>query len=206
LRKREAAVLATCEQQILSRPLSEVTMKSVIEASGLPVWAAHGAVHRLARNRDHLLRRAFLQVCNRLAGQLSEAPPEAPSILATIEAEVARMAALVKDEEFRSLFRLVVCDGRSRQWLHQLYEEKVASAFCTRLEEAVERSGRQSAVAVFFRPGAARNILRRLETAFALPGLLPGELPGGEDEQALIRRIAQEAFAGTYAWDVGEAA
>jgi hypothetical protein len=61
-------------------------------------------------------------------------------------------------------------------------------------------------VAVNFRAGATREILRRLETSLILPSLLPGRAASMEDEAALVRAIARDAFSRTYAWDLGEAA
>lgn len=206
LRKRDAAVLAACAEQILTRPLASVTVKGVAESSGLPLWAAYGAIQRVARNRDHLIRRAVLQMSGELAERISQAPPGQGSVMATIEGFLAHAVPLVRSETFAGLYRVVLCEGAFHRWLHDLYEEKVAGIFCRTLEERVEAASRGTGVAVVFPAGATRDLLRRLETALILPALLPGDTRPAEDDAALIRSLAIEAFARTYAWDLGEAA
>ena len=50
LHRSDEIVLSACVDQILSRPLAEVTVKSVVLASGLTEWRAYRAVH-IDRNR-----------------------------------------------------------------------------------------------------------------------------------------------------------
>lgn len=206
LRKREAAVLDACAGLILARPLAEVTIKAVAEASGLPLWAAYGAIQRVARDRPHLIRRGVLQISYRIAGRIAEARAAEGSVMGTIHAFIEDMAALVRSDDYAGLYRVVLCEGAFHRWLHELYEEKVAGVFCRELEARVEAGSRGNGVAVIFPAGATREVLRRLETALILPSLLPGTPPSAEDEAALVAAIAREAFSRTYAWDLGEAA
>jgi hypothetical protein len=206
LRKREAAVLDACAELILTRPLAEITIKAVAESSGLPLWAAHGAIQRVARDRPHLIRRGVLRISTRLADAIRAARGSDDSVMAAIEALIGDTAALLRTDAFAGLYRVVLCEGPFQRWLHDIYEEKVAGAFCRELEARVEVASRGNGVAVVFPAGATREILRRLETALLLPSLLPGQDPSPADEAALVRTIAREAFSRTYAWDLGEAA
>ena len=206
LRKREAAVLSACAEQILTRPLAQVTIKAVAEASDLPQWAAYGAIQRVARNRDHLIRRGILRISYALAERIRSGPAAQASVMATIEAFLTHTADIVRSDGFAGLYRAVLCEGAFQRWLHQIYEEKVADAFCRALEARVEAASRGTGVSVGFPDGAAREVLRSLEISLLLPSLLPGEQRTTEDEAALVRNIAREAFARTYAWDLGEAA
>ena len=206
LRKREAAVLNACAGLILTRPLAEVSIKAVAEASGLPLWAAYGAVQRVARDRAHLIRRGVLQISYRIAARIERAKVAEGSVMAAIDGFIADMAALVRSDDFAGLYRVVLCEGAFHRWLHEIYEEKVAGLFCRELEARVEAASRGNGVAVVFPAGADREVLRRLETTLILPSLLPGKPASMEDEAALVRSIARDAFSRTYAWDLGEAA
>lgn len=206
LSRQEQVLLSACLEQILSRPISEVTIKSVAEAADLSLWAAHRAASRAARDRGHLIRRAVTHLGAEVEAQVRSGPPSQPTIYATIEARVAHMAEVMATPSFGGLFRLVVCEGRCHRWLHDLYEERVAAAFVGALEEAARAAGQRSRTAICFLPGAPREALRQLEASVALPLLLPGSVPPAGDRDALIRSIAREAFSGSYAWDLGAAA
>jgi hypothetical protein len=205
LSRQEQALLSACLKQILSRPMSEVTIKSVAEAADLNLWAAHRAASRAARDRGHLIRRAVMHLGAEVEAQIVSGPKFRPTIFATIEARVAHMAEIMATPSFAGLFRLVVCEGRCHRWLHDLYEERVAAAFARALDEAARAAGERSGTVIGFLPGAPREALRQLETSFAFPLLLPGAPPAG-DREALIRSIARQAFSGSYAWDLGAAA
>ena len=204
LRRRNSMVLDACVQRLREKPLAEVTIASIVEASGLPPWAAYGAVKRLAKDRDHLIRRAVLQLVDGICEAVARAPAAGAGVLQTIEASVAHMAGIVRSPEFAAFFRLLVREGAYLPWLSEDYE-RVLGAFSASLEQAVQAAGRQSEAAIFFRPGAVRTILRRLEVALALPALLPGGSDSAAPEE-LVAQIAREAFAQTYAWHLDEAA
>lgn len=206
LRRREAAVLSACADQILTRPLAEVTIKAVAEASKLPQWAAYGAIQRVARNREHLIRRGVLKISYELADRIGSGPPPQATVMATIECFLAHAADIVRSDTFAGLYRAVLCEGAFQRWLHHIYEEKVAGAFCRALERGVEAASRGTGVSVGFPAGAAREVLRSLEISLLLPSLLPGHQRTPDDEAALLRNIARETFARTYAWNLGEAA
>jgi hypothetical protein len=206
LRKRESAVLAACAAQVLSRPFADITAKSVAEASGLPQWAAYGAINRLARSREHLIRRAVLHVAGGLAADIAKAGAPGATVLGTLAAFLEEAARVVKSKDFQRFYRVVLCEGAFHPWLHPLYEEKVAAIFCRRLETLARAAGDRAGVAVFFRHGAARDVLRGLESALVLPALLPGRHAPPADEAAMLRDLARQAFARSHAWEVGEAA
>ena len=207
LRRQETMVLAACAEQILRRPLAAVTMKCVAKASDLPEYSAYRALNRVARSRDHLIRRGVMQLIAEVVDRIDTGSAAARSgVFETIHACVADMADLVAAEPHCSLYRLVVREGDFHRWLHDLYEERVAGAFCRRLEQAAREAGESAGVAVCFRPGAARAALRRLEWSLALPTLLPGGAPAADDRAELVRTIAREAFASSYAWNLGQAA
>jgi hypothetical protein len=206
LSRQEEAVLSACLKQVLSRPISEVTIKSVAEAADLSLWAAHRAAGRAARNRGHLIRRAVMRLGAEVEAMIRSGPQSTPTIYATVEACVAHMAEVMATPAFGGLFRLVVCEGRCHRWLHDLYEERVGAAFVDELEEAARAAGQRSRTAVCFLPGAQREALRQLETRFALPLLMPASVPPAGDRHAVIRIIAREAFSRSYAWELGAAA
>lgn len=207
LRRQEAAVIAACADQLARRPLAEVTVQAVAQAAGLSVFSAHRAVRRIVgHSRRHFIRRGVLQLTSMIADQAAAGPAPRASVLETIEASVAHMAEIAQSFAFRGLFRLVVCEGAFRPWLHELYEGRVAAAFCQQLERSVGAAGRQAGLEIFFDPGVPREVLRRLEAAFALPLLLPGGKLDAAEGAASIRKIAEYAFARSHAWEVDAAA
>lgn len=206
LRRKEAVVLSACMEQLLSRPLDSVTIKSVAESAGLPEWSAYRAAYRVARNRDHLLRRAVQELADEIARRITAFPECSATVHGTIEAIVSHAAAVMAQPDFGRFFRLVVAQQPFQPWLHEIYEQKLAGAFCRRLEESVRTVGRRLGMAICFRAGAPRFILRQLEQAICLPPLLPGHDPVDEDRAERIRSIAQHAFSLSYAWDLGAAA
>ena len=205
LHRSDEIVLSACVDQILSRPLAEVTVKSVVLASGLTEWRAYRAVRRVARNRDHLINRAVSLLAARIVTQIEAGPVQSASVYETIDAIVKHMATVMGGAEYGNLYRLLLRDGSFQPWLREIYEERAAAAFCGRLEEGVRRAGRQIGVAVFFRPGAPREALPRLEWALLLPRLVPGGCPTPEDEAVVLVNVAREAFDQTCAWDLGAA-
>jgi hypothetical protein len=206
LQRRKAVVLAACVDQVLARPIAEITIKSVVEASGLPGWAAYRAAHRIARNREHLIRRAVDHLADQLCQGMSEGPGVRDSVLATMEAWVARMAEVMQQPRFAAFFAVVVCQGAHYPWLAETYERRIAAAFCSRIEAAVQQAGRAAGVAVFFRDGAPRRILRQLESALVLPPLLPGGAASAPPGPGLVAAIAREAFQSSHAWHLEEVA
>lgn len=206
LQRRKAVVLSACADQVLARPIAEITIKSVVDASGLPGWAAYRAVHRIARNREHLVRRAVDHLADQICHSLGEGPGPQHSVLAAIEHWVARMAELVQQPRFAAFFGVVVCQGPHYPWLAETYERRIAAAFCARIEAAVQEAGRAAGVAVFFQPGAPRRILRQLESAFVLPPLLPGGAVPPSPAGELVAAIARDAFKSTHAWHLEEVA
>ena len=205
LHRSDEIVLSACVDQILCRPLAEVTVKSVVLASGLTEWRAYRAVRRVARDRAHLISRAVSLLAARIIDQIEAGPSRSASVYETIEAIVAHMAGVMRGAEYENLYRLLLRDGTFQPWLREIYEERAAAAFVGRLEEGVRKAGQQIGVAVFFRPGAPREALRRLEWALLLPRLVPGGSPAPEDEAVVIASVAREAFDQTCAWDLGAA-
>jgi hypothetical protein len=206
LHRSDEIVLSACVDQILSRPLAEVTVKSVVMASGLTEWRAYRAVRRVARDRAHLISRAVSLLAARIIDQIEAAPAQSGSVYETIESTVKHMSQVMRGAEYENLYRLLLRDGGFHPWLREIYEERAAGAFCARLEGGVRNAGREIGVAVYFRPGAPRETLRRLEWALLLPRLVPGGSPMPEDEAVVVTNVAREAFAQTCAWDLGEAA
>ncbi len=206
LQRRKAVVLAACADQILARPIAEITIKSVVDASGLPGWAAYRAVHRIARNREHLIRRAVDHLADQICQSIGEGPGARGSVLATMEKWVGCMAEVVQRPRFAAFFGVVVCQGPHYPWLAETYERRIAATFCSRIEAAVQEAGRAAGVAVFFRAGAPRQILRQLETAFVLPPLLPGGVAPALSGPDLVAAIARDAFQSTHAWHLEEVA
>jgi hypothetical protein len=206
LQRRKAVVLSACADQVLARPIAEITIKSVVDASGLPGWAAYRAVHRIARNREHLVRRAVDHLADQICERLGEGPGRHDSVPAAIEQWVGCMARLVQQPRFAAFFGVVVCQGPHYPWLAETYERKIAAAFCSGIEAAVQDAGRASGVAVFFQPGAPRRILRQLESAFVLPPLLPGGAVPAAPAAELVASIAREAFQSTHAWHLEQVA
>ena len=205
LHRSDEIVLSACVDQILCRPLAEVTVKSVVLASGLTEWRAYRAVRRVARDRAHLISRAVSLLAARIIDQIEAGPSRSASVYETIEAIVAHMAGVMRGAEYENLYRLLLRDGTFQPWLREIYEERAAAAFVGRLEEGVRKAGQQIGVAVFFRPGAPREALRRLEWALLLPRFVPGGSPTPEDEAVVIASVAREAFDQTCAWDLGAA-
>lgn len=207
LRRQEAAVIAACADQLASRPLADVTVQAVAEAAGLQLFSAHRAVRRLAGDsRSHFIRLGVIHLASTIADRIVAGPGPGASVFETIEAAVADMAEIARGAAFRGLFRLVVCEGAFRPWLHEIYERRVAAAFCRRLEQTVGAASRRAGLEVFFEAGVPRDLLRRLESAFALPLLLPGVRADDAADPASIRKIAEDAFARSHAWQVDEAA
>jgi len=205
LHRSDEIVLSACVDQILCRPLAEVTVKSVVLASGLTEWRAYRAVRRVARDRAHLISRAVSLLAARIIDQIEAGPVQTASVYETIEAIVTHMARVMRGAEYENLYRLLLRDGTFQPWLREIYEERAAAAFCGRLEEGVRKAGQQIGVAVFFRPGAPREALRRLEWALLLPRFVPGGSPTPEDEAVVIANVARQAFDQTCAWDLGGA-
>ena len=205
LHRSDEIVLSACVDQILCRPLAEVTVKSVVLASGLTEWRAYRAVRRVARDRAHLISRAVSLLAARIIDQIEAGPAQSVSVYETIEAIVTHMARVMRGAEYENLYRLLLRDGTFQPWLREIYEERAAAAFCSRLEEGVRNAGQQIGVAVFFRPGAPREALRRLEWALLLPRFVPGGSPTPEDEAVVIANVARQAFDQTCAWDLGGA-
>ena len=203
LRTRNQTVLAACAELLGSRPAAEVTIKAVVEASGLPPWSAYRAVQRVARSRDHLVRRAVLHLVEEICSAIKAAPVSEAGILGTIEESVRHVAGVVKGQPFATLFRLLLGEGASNPWLRAEYE-KVVAAYSRALDKALERAGRRAGVAIFFRGEAARIVLRRLEVELLLPTLLPGD--HDEDEADPVPAIARAIFELSYAWNLDEAA
>jgi hypothetical protein len=206
-RAKEEALLDALWQHLLEGPLTDVTVRKLAESCGRSFWSVYHSVYRVTATREHLIRRAVLRHASRLVPAKGAAPEPAATISTTIHAWVAHLAEIVAAEEYRQLLYLLLRDRAVHPWIEEIYERQVAGPLCRGLEKAARAAGDRAGVAIFFRENAIRRCLRTLEAAISLPQMLPraDELEPGS-RAALVRTVAAEAMAASYAYELGQVA
>ncbi|MGQ0659739.1 TetR/AcrR family transcriptional regulator [Sphingosinicella sp.] len=196
--ERAAALFAT-------RPAEQLGLQAIAEACDVSMWA----LRYNFGDAETLFHAVAAQLMDRVEALSSGRPSdEAQTTIDALASHAAFLADLFASDAYRDML-LPMLRGRDRAWLCDAYERRILALLCRQVEAVVQESGRLRGVTILMRDGAARRLVKRLETAFALAPLLPaGEPPAADERERLLGEAVREAFAATYLfeWSVPAAA
>lgn len=181
-----------------SRPAEQMGFNAIAEACDLSMWA----LRYNFGDTETLFRAVSEHLVERIERAAVERPDATGQTIDALGAHAAFLTCLFASESYRDLLVLVLRAGRERPWLRKTYEDRIVGLLARQVEASVRSSGRERDVPILMREGAARRLVKRLETAFALAPLLPaGEAPADEERERLLGEVTREAFAATYLFE-----
>jgi hypothetical protein len=184
---------------LVAHPFERLTLISLARVSGVSLWvlrSAFGNVH-------NLLRAAAAQIVEDLLSNLDyPTAAEGVGVMEAITRYAGFLAQTFENERYRNLLVLIIRDSTAITSIKQDYRQRIVGKIIRNLEEAVLAAGRNHGITALMKEGACERFHRRLETAFALPALLPAvsELSADESKQVLADAI-KELFEATFVFD-----
>ena len=150
----------------------------------------------------NLLRAATAQIVEDLLSDLDYPAAQGVGVMEAITRYAGFLALTFENQRYRNLLVLIIRDSTAITSIKQDYRTRIVGKIIHNLEEAVLAAGRNHGITALMKEGACERFHRRLETAFALPALLPAvsELSADESKQVLAAAI-KELFEATFVFD-----
>ncbi len=185
---------------VVDHPFERLTLVSIARISGVSLWVLRGAFGNVANLLSAVTNRAIDVVVDDLDYEVRHRE----SVMEAIRGYARFLAARIQSPNYRNVLLILIRNRTSVRWVQEAYNNRIVQKICRDLEAVVNRSGAPGGCTVSIKEGAAKRFYKRMETALALPSLLPDAavLQTKEIERAL-EEIVHEAFAATFLfeWD-----
>ncbi len=193
-------LLDTLIPTVVDHPFERFTLVSLARISGISLWVLRGAFGNVA----NLLSAATARAIDVVVEELDYKANDPGSVIEAIRLYARFLANRFRSLSYRRVLLIMIRNSTSVRWVQQAYNDRIILKICCDLEAAVRQAGVQNGYTVLMKEGAAKRFYKRIETALALPSLLPEATAFTSAEiEKVLEEIAQEAFAATFLfeWD-----
>jgi hypothetical protein len=197
--QRKEALIRAMIELLPHHPIGTIQWEMIGRASGLNYWSARRRMPRL----DRLAALAIGRLISDILTQAGAAEVTAVGVHAAVRAYVARLAKIMRSDSYSRFIRILLRDGYAHPWLHEIYQERLASPLRANLIAIIELAGRHYGAELALRDGAPHRFLRKLEAALIVSCMLPDAPDLTEhDENRIVDEVTGEIISSIYDWNM----